>query len=113
MSIREIDLAQFHEFARQQIEAGKGDVSLATLAELWERRQQPIHVHESSDYRSSQVARARAYLEVLAQQQGVIPVRSPDDLRFDFLDSSDELDDFLSAIQMARRQDRSRDPLND
>lgn len=52
MSIREIDLAQFNEFARQQIEAGRGDVSLSTLAEQWERRQQSIQVHEKPEHRN-------------------------------------------------------------
>jgi hypothetical protein len=33
MSIREIDLSQFDEFTRQPIEAGRGDVSLSSLAE--------------------------------------------------------------------------------
>jgi hypothetical protein len=113
MSIREIDLAQFNEFARQQIEAGRGDVSLSTLAEQWERRQQSIQVHEKPEHRNPQVARARAYVEILAQQQGVVPVQSAEDLRFDFLSSSDELDDFLGAIKAARQQDKVRDPLND
>lgn len=113
MSIREIDLAQFSEFARQQIEAGRGDVSLSSLVEQWERRQQSIQVHESPEHRNPQVARARAYVEILAQQQGVVPVRSADDLRFDFLNSSQELDEFLSTIRAARQQDKVRDPLND
>ncbi len=53
MSIREIDLAQFSEFARQQIEAGRGDVSLSSLVEQWERRQQSIQVHESPEHRNT------------------------------------------------------------
>jgi hypothetical protein len=43
MSIREIDLAQFHEFARRQIEAGLTDVSLTSLAERWELNQKFVH----------------------------------------------------------------------
>ncbi len=113
MSIRDIDLAQFNEFARQQIEAGRADVSLSSLAEQWERRQPSIQVHESAEHHNPQVARARAYVEILAQQQGVLPIRSAEDLRFDFLNSGEELDDFLSAIKAARQQDKVRDPLND
>ncbi|MBL8808580.1 MAG: hypothetical protein JNM43_00265 [Planctomycetaceae bacterium] len=113
MSIREIDLAQFNEFARQQIESGRGDVSLSSLAEQWERRQQSIQVHENAEHRNPQVARARAYVEILARQQGVAPVRSAEDLRFDFLNPRDDLDDFLRAIKAARQQDKVRDPLND
>ena len=35
MSIREVDLAQFSDFAREQIRAGQADVSLTSLAEQW------------------------------------------------------------------------------
>ncbi len=113
MSIRDIDLALFSDFARQQIEAGRGDVSLTSLAEQWERRQQSLQATEPSSHPNPQVARARAYVDDLARQQGVTPVRNAADLRFEFLDSQDEFDDFLAAVKAGRQADILRDTLND
>ena len=114
MSIREIDIAQFSEFARKQIEAGRGDVSLTALAEQWERHQKSNGTSSSSQqHPNAQVARARAYVDELARQQGVQPVRSAADIRFDFLDSTEELDEFLTAVKAGRHEDSFKDPLND
>lgn len=113
MSIREIDLAQFNDFARQQIEAGRGDVTLASLAEQWERCQQSLQESDVIQHHNPQVAKARAYVDELARQQGVVPIRTAQDLRFDFLDSEEELEDFLAAVRAGRKEDIARDPLND
>ena len=112
MSIREVDLAQFSDFAREQIRAGQADVSLTSLAEQWERRQQSKPATESM-HPNAQVAKARAYVEELASQQGVTAIRSDEDLRCDFLESEEELDEFLAAVKAGRREDKVRDPLND
>jgi hypothetical protein len=113
MSIREIDLAQFHDFARQQIAAGRGDVSLTSLAEQWERQQQSRELTESSSQQDSRVARARAYVDQLARQQGVVQIRTADELRFDLLNSEAEVEEFLAAVNAGRRDDHFRDLLND
>lgn len=104
MSIREVDLAQFHEFAREQIQAGRGDFSLIDLAEQWERR---VELTESSafpQHPNAKVAKAREHVEELARQQGVVPIRSVEDIRFGFLDSRDEFDDFLAAVNAGRHE---------
>lgn len=62
---------------------------------------------------NAQVAKARAYVEELASQQGVTAIRSAEDLRCDFLESDEELDEFLAAVKAGRREDKVRDPLND
>lgn len=113
MSIREIDLAQFNDFARQQIAAGRGDVSMTSLAEQWERHQQSGGLIELSSQQDSRVARARAYVDELARQQGVVQIRTADELRFEFLNSDAELEEFLAAVNAGRRDDHFRDPLND
>ena len=113
MSIREIDLAQFNDFARQQIAAGRGEVSLASLAEQWERHHRPCEATESLRHENPRVANARAYVHELAQQQGIVQAQTADELRFDFLDSDEELDDFLGAVKAGRKEDHFRDPLND
>jgi hypothetical protein len=113
MSSREIDLAQFNDFVRQQIQSGHGEVSLTSLAEQWERRQQSIQPTEPAPHPNPQVARARAYVDELARQQGVTLVQNAEDLRFEFMDSQDELDDFLAAVKAGRQEDNLRDPLND
>lgn len=113
MSIREIDLAQFHDFARQQIAAGRGDVSLTSLAEQWELRQQSGELTKLSSQQDSRVARARAYVDELARQQGVVQIRTADELRFEFLNSDAEFEEFLAAVNAGRRDDHFRDPLND
>ena len=77
MSIREVDLAQFSDFAREQIRAGQ------------------------------------AYVEELARQQGVTTIRSAKDLRCEFLESDEELDEFLTAVKAGRHEDKVRDPLNE
>jgi len=111
MSIREIDIAQFSEFAREQIQSGT-DASLTSLAEQWERRQQSNIRSSIGEHPKPQVTRARARVEDLAHQQGVTPIRSAADLRFEFLESDAELDDFLSAVQAGRKEYTVRDPLN-
>lgn len=98
MSIREVDLAQFSDFAREQIRAGRADVSLTSLAEQWERRQQSTQTAESK-HPDAQVAKARTYVEELARQQGVTTIRSAKDLRCEFLESEEEYDDFLTAVK--------------
>jgi len=112
MSIREIDIAQFSEFAHEQIQSGK-DVSLTSLAELWERRQQSNSRSSIGEHSKPHVTRARAHVEDLARQQGVTPIRSASDLRFKFLESDAELDDFLSAVKAGRKEDTVRDSLNE
>jgi len=112
MSIREIDIAQFSEFAREQIQSGTG-VSLTSLAEQWERRQQSGIRSSIGEHSKPQVTKARAQVEDLARQQGVMPIRSAADLRFEFLESDAELDDFLSAVKAGRKEDIVRDPLNE
>lgn len=113
MSIREVDLLQFSDFAREQIRAGQADVSLTSLAEQWERRQQSKHATKPSQHPNPQVANARAYVEELARQQGVTTIRSAEDLRFEFMESEEGLDDFLAAVKAGRQEDNIRDPLND
>ena len=113
MSSREIDLARFSEFAREQIQSGRADVSLTSLAEQWERRQQANGTSGTAVHPDRQVARARAYVDELANQQGVTPIRNVADLRFDFLNSEAELDEFLSAVKAGRHEESVRDPLND
>ncbi len=113
MSIREIDLAQFHEFARRQIEAGLTDVSLTSLAERWELNQKLAHSSGAVTHPNPRVASARAYARGLAQKQGVLPVLSADQLQCDFLNSVDELDEFLTAVKTGRQEMNLRDPLND
>ena len=112
MSIREVDLAQFSDFAREQIRAGQADVSLTSLAEQWERRQQSIQV-TSPTHPDTQVAKARAHVEELARQQGVTAIRSAEELRCEFLGSEEELDEFLAAVKAGRHEDNVRDPLNE
>ena len=112
MSITEVDLAQFSDFAREQIRAGQADVSLTSLAEQWERRQQSTQTTEST-HPDAQVAKARAYVEELARQQGVTTIRSAKDLRCEFLESDEELDEFLTAVKAGRHEDKVRGPLND
>ena len=112
MSIREIDLTRLSEFAREQIQSGRADVSLTSLAEQWERRQQANET-TTAVHPDRQVARARAYVDELASQQGVAPIRCASDLRFDFLNSGAELDEFLSAVKAGRNEASLRDPLND
>ena len=48
-----------------------------------------------------------------ARQQGVTLVRNAEDLRFELLDSQNELDDFLAAVKAGRQEDILRDTLND
>ena len=111
MSIREVDLAQFNDFAREQIRAGQADVSLTSLAEQWERRQQAKPATESM-HPNAQVAKARAHVEELARQQGVTAICSAEDLRCDFLGSDEELDEFLAAVKAGRHEDKVRDLLS-
>ena len=113
MSIREVDLAQFHEFAREQIQTGRGDFSLTDLAEQWERRVKLTASSAFLQHPNAKVAKARAHVEELARQQGVVPIRSAEDVRFGFLDSRDEFDDFLATVNAGRHEVDTRDPLND
>ena len=112
MSIRDIDLALFSDFARQQIEAGRGGVSLTSLAEQWERRQQSLQATEPSSHPNPQVASAHMSMN-WPVNKGVTLVRNAEDLRFELLDSQNELDDFLAAVKAGRQEDILRDTLND
>lgn len=59
------------------------------------------------------MARARASVDELASQQGVTPIHSVSDLRFNFLNSEAELEEFLSAVKAGRDEESVRDSLND
>ena len=48
MSIGEVGLAQFCDFAREQIYPGPADVSLTSLAARWAHRQPSNQVSEST-----------------------------------------------------------------
>ena len=65
-----------------------------------ERQQEVLEFTEELARRESWMDfTAQPSLEVLAEQQGVVPISNIDDLRADFWPPDEDVDDFLAAIR--------------
>jgi hypothetical protein len=70
----------------------------------WSRRPEEVDVSDSDLTRLLPGAPSVS-VEELAQQQGVRPVRSFEDMRADLWDSEEEFDEFLADVRASRQAD--------